>query len=165
MNGKKRFSTGSMLVVALLAIPIAAAADFDGDTHGDTVVPVLLESPACEHAKLGLVSVHVGERVNEGTQDPNVPTTTYQREFAKLADAAREKGADAVVLRQHQAVLFTRNGKRSQAPVYIKLHGAVIGLPDASQCELVFADAAELQWQARDGKAANVSARDAFSTD
>ena len=34
------------------------------------------------------------------------------------------------MLRWHQGVYFTRNGKQSRRPVYVKLRGAAIHLPD-----------------------------------
>ncbi|MFD0739078.1 hypothetical protein ACFQZQ_07270 [Lysobacter koreensis] len=144
------------LVAALSTVSAAAA-------ESGAVVPVLWESPGCRHEKLGPLVVQTGERVSEITQDERVPTVRYQRAVVRLADAAAAKGANAVVLRQHQAVYFTRLGRKSQDPVFIKLDGAAIRLPaDASHCMLVAADVAELERRARTGKPVNVSSRHAY---
>jgi len=143
---------------ALVSLPLLAA---------EPVVPVVWESPGCEHEKLGAVVVAVGERVSEITQDPNVPTVEYARAVRKLADAAADKGANAVVLRHHQGVYFTHKGKRSRDPVYVKLTGAAIRLtPEAlAQCALKPVDVAQLEERSRTIKPENVSSRTAFERD
>ena len=143
---------------ALLSLPLLAA---------EPVVPVVWESPGCEHEKLGVVAVAVGERVSEITQDPNVPTVEYARAMRKLAATAADKGANAVVLRHHQGVYFTHKGKRSRDPVYVKLTGAAIRLsPQAlAQCALKPVDVAQLEERSRQIKPENVSSRTAFEDD
>lgn len=130
-------------------------------------VPVVLESPACEHEKLGVVEITVGEKVSEITQDPNVPTVDYGRAMDKLVVAAQERGANAVVLRWHQGVYFTQKGRQSRKPVYVKLRGAAIHLtPDAlAQCPLTPLTVAELEARSRSGKPVNKDARDVFATE
>jgi len=132
-----------------------------------TIVPVVLESPACEYEKLGVVEITVGEKVSEITQDPKVPTVDYGRAMNKLIAAAQERGANAVVLRWHQGVYFTRLGKQSRKPVYVKLRGAAIHMaPDAlAQCPLTPLTVAELEERSRSGKPSNVSSRTAFAKD
>ncbi|BDU15490.1 hypothetical protein LA521A_06910 [Lysobacter auxotrophicus] len=129
-----------------------------------TQVPLILESPACEHEKLGAIEITIGEKVSEITQDTNVPTVDYGRAMDKLAAAAQQRGANAVVLRMHQGVYFTRSGKQSRKPVYVKLRGAAIHLsPEAlAQCSLTPLSVAELEARSRDGKPQNVSSRTAF---
>lgn len=146
------------LGLVLLSLPLHAT---------ETDVPVVWESPGCEHEKLGVVVVDVGERVSEITQDENVPTVEYARAMRKLSAAAAEKGGNAVVLRQHQGVYFTRNGKRSRKPVYVKLSGAAIHLPAQSlaQCPLKRVDVAEVEARSREMKPENVSSRQAFGAE
>ena len=125
-------------------------------------VPVLWESPGCDHDKLGSVEIDAGSRVNEGTADINVPVVDYDRAVTKLANAGQAQGANAVVLRSHQGVYFTRNGKQSRKPVYVKLRGAAIHLAEPAQCKLVFVDVTELEARSRSGKPVDVSSREAF---
>jgi hypothetical protein len=134
---------------------------------GERVVPVIWESPGCEHEKLGVVEITVGERVSEITQDPNVPTVEYGRAMARLSRAAGEKGANAVVLRWHQGVYFTFKGKKSRKPVFVKLRGAAIHMsPDAlAQCPLKPVTVADLEDRSRSGKPVNANSRDVFAKD
>lgn len=126
------------------------------------VIPILQGSPSCEHARLGSVDAEVGRKVREDVRGRSVPTTNYAIAFQELAEAAKAKGGDAVVLRRHQAVFFTRMGERSREPVYISAHGAVIDMQHADQCELALADAGVLQRRAGGGEAADVKSREAY---
>jgi hypothetical protein len=152
----------AMVVAGVLSLAASAHAGAP-DQAGPTAVPLLWESPGCEHRKLGSVEVELGERVSEITQDPNVPTVDYGRAVKALSAAAAAKGANAVVLRWHQGVYFTYRGKQSRRPVYVKLRGAAIQLADAAACTLHPVQLAELEARSRSGTATNVSARDAFS--
>lgn len=127
--------------------------------------PLIWESPGCAHDKLGSIEIEAGERVSEITRDPNVPTVDYGRAMKKLSDAGQGRGANAVVLRWHQGVYFTRDGKQSRKPVYVKLRGAAIRLAAPDQCALQMVDAAELEVRSRDGKPVNVTSREAFAGD
>ena len=100
-----------LLAAMVFASPAVAA---------QTVVPVLWQPPSCPHDKLGQVNIQVGIRVTEATRDLLVPTVDYDRAFAKLATAAQAIGADAVVVRWHQATYFTRNKRRSHKPVHVQ---------------------------------------------
>jgi len=132
-----------------------------------TLVPVVLVSPACEHEKLGVVEITLGEKVSEITQDDKVPGVDYGRAMDKLVAAAQDRGANAVVLRVHQGVYFTYQGRKSRKPVYVKLRGAAIHMtPEAlAQCPLTPLSVAELEARSRDGKPSNVSSRTAFERD
>ncbi len=134
---------------------------------GTTDVPVLIESPgespACGVEKLGVVEVELGTRVNEHTQGADVPLVDYDRAMRHLGDAAQAKGGNAVVLRAHQAVYFTRFGKQSRKPVYVKLRGAAIRMPDAAQCMLRLVDVDEMEARSRSGKIENVDSRKAYA--
>ncbi len=147
-------------VTTLDALPVTA-------DPGQRVVPVIWESPGCEHDKLGSVEVTVGEQVSEITQDPNVPTVEYGRAMAKLARAAGDKGANAVVLRWHQGVYFSFKGRKSRKPVFVKLRGAAIHLsPEAmAQCPLKPVMVADLEDRSRSGKPVNASSRDVYAKD
>jgi len=156
------------IVLVLSAAIAAAPASADPAMAGgiDTAVPVLWESPACGHAKLGTVAVDIGSRVNESTQDARVPVVRAAPALTKLVHAAVAAGGNAVVLRSHQGVYFTHNGRRSSAPVYIKLRGAVVRLADGGvRCDLLVIRADELEQRLRDGKPAKVTAQQAYSGD
>jgi hypothetical protein len=146
----------------LLAAAVHAG---EGDTAPALAVPLLWQSPGCGHQKLGSVEIELGERVSEITQDANVPTVDYGRAMRKLADAGAARGANAVVLRWHQGVYFTRSGKQSRRPVYVKLRGAAIRLPDGAtaDCALQPVQLAELEARSRSGDAVNATAREAFA--
>ena len=100
---------GTTFACVLLLAP-AANAGGPGDATPALAVPLLWESPGCGHQKLGTVEIELGEHVSEITQDANVPTVDYGRAMKKLSDAGAAKGANAVVLRWHQGVYFTRSG-------------------------------------------------------
>lgn len=170
----RRWNVSLLFVLGLIgqAGPLQAAEPADDATDiervevVDTRVPVIWESPGCDHEKLGSVEITAGEKVSEITQDPNVPTVDYGRAMDKLADAAQAKGANAVVLRFHQGVYFTYHGKRSRKPVYVKLRGGAIHMtPEAlAQCPLKPVKLGELEERSR-GKAAKAYAQDVFAKD
>lgn len=148
-----------LLVSAVVATAFVAPAAADAGT----VVPVVWESPTCEHDKLGQVSTQIGTRVSETTQDTMVPTVDYGRAFTQLAIAAKAQGGNAVVVRWHQATYFTRNGRRSRKPVYVQLRGAAIRTHgEAGQCDLALADPLDFEERARGGEPVNVSSGDAY---
>ena len=153
------------IVVALFAVigvnPASAAPAIAGGI--ETAVPVLWQAPSCDHDKLGQVGIQVGTRVTEATRDLMVPTVDYAGAFTKLANAAQAKGADAVVVRWHQATYFTRNARRSHRPVHVQLRGAAIRThADAGPCEFALADPAEFDERARSGKPVEVGSGDAY---
>ena len=167
----RMLSYGLLCIAALLVAPLhgGEVTTLDGvavtTDAGERVVPVVWESPGCDHDKLGSVEVTVGEHVSEITQDPNVPTVEYGRAMARLGKAASDKGANAVVLRWHQGVYFTFRGKKSRKPVFIKLRGAAIQLsPQAlAQCPLKVVTVADLEDRSRSGKPVNAYARDVYA--
>jgi len=145
----------SVLAAMVCASPAAA--------RPDTVVPVVWQAPSCSHDRLGQVSIQVGTRVTESTRDLLVPTVAYDRAFAQLATAARAKGADAVVVRWHQATYFTRNGRRSHKPVHIRLRGAAIRIhADAGPCSFALADPLAFEQRASSGEPVEVRSGDAY---
>ncbi len=146
-------------IVLAMAISAAAAAG-----SPEPVVPVVWQAPSCGHDKLGQVSIQTGVRVTEATQDLLVPTVNYAGAFAKLATAAKAKGADAVIVRWHQATYFTRNGRRSHRPVHLQLRGAAIRMhADAGPCDFALADPQAFEQRASDGKPVEVGSDDAYS--
>jgi hypothetical protein len=155
-------AAGISLAYALFAPPPAHADEQTVLPGTETVVPLLWESPGCAYDKLGWVEIEAGERVNEHTADTNVPLVDYGRAMTKLANAGQAQGANAVVLRSHQGVYFTRNGKQSRKPVYVKLRGAAIHLAEPAQCQLVPVDMTELEARSRSGKPVEVSSHEAF---
>jgi len=129
-------------------------------------VPVLLESPPCDVKRLGPVYAEVGSRVNESTHEARVPPVRSRAALAKLAEAAHAVGGNAVVLRSRQGVHFSYNGRPSGAPVFIKLGGGAITLPeDTTRCRLVHVNAAAMDRQLRDGKLQQTTAMQAYAED
>jgi len=149
------------IVAALICVAQATAAG-----RPDTVLPVVLQAPACAHDKLGTVSIQIGTRVTEATRDLLVPTVDYRGAFAKLALAAQAKGADAVVMRWHQATYFTRNTRRSHKPVHVQLRGAAIRVDaGAKPCEFALADPREFDERARSGKPVEIGSGEAYNNE
>jgi hypothetical protein len=102
--------------------------------------------------------------VSERTQDVLVPSADYRYAFDRLAGAARERGANAVVLRWHKATYFTRSQKRSRDPVHIQLRGAAIHLHETDgACELLEVDPHEVRARARAGEPIEVVSGGAYS--
>lgn len=167
-----RLSGWSLLVVLGLSFPLPAeepgdATNLDRVEVTSSLIPIVWTSPGCDHDKLGSVEITLGNKVSEITQDPNVPTVDYGRAMDKLAEAAQDKGANAVVLRAHQGVYFTQQGKRSRKPVYVKLRGAAIHLsPEAlAQCPLRPVSLVDLEARSRSGKPVNANAHDVYAKD
>ncbi|MBF6025947.1 hypothetical protein [Lysobacter niastensis] len=159
-----RRSQGMMVLscaIAVLAALVPAGRAVGAE--GGEAVPLLWESPGCDHDKLGTVEIEAGERVSEQTRDLMVPLVDYGRAMKRLSEAAQQRGGNAVVLRWHQGVYFTRNGKQSRKPVYVKLRGAAIRLPAPEQCRLQLVDADELEARSLGGKPVNVSSGDAYA--
>ena len=147
----------SIVTALAIAAPAAAAGP------AAVVVPVLWQPPSCPHDKLGQVSIQVGTRVNESTRDLLVPTVYYDRAFAKLATAAQAIGADAVVVRWHQATYFSRNKRRSHTPVHVQLRGAAIRThADAGPCSFALVDPLDFEQRASSAKPVEVNSRDAY---
>jgi hypothetical protein len=149
----QRFQIVAAFVTALAFAPPVAADAFD------TVVPVLLQAPSCSHDKLGQVSIQVGTRVRSH-RDLMVSPLLRR---GVLAGEGGAGGADAVVVRWHQATYFTRNARRSHRPVHVQLRGAAISThADARPCDFALADASEFDERARSGKPVEVASGDAY---
>jgi hypothetical protein len=161
----ERLFLGVSLACAVAAPRLAHAVEPTASPGVETVVPLLWESPGCSYDKLGWVEIEAGDRVNEHSRELSPPLVDYGRAIKKLADAGRARGANAVVLRSHQGVYFTRGGKQSRKPVYVKLRGAAIQMADPAQCGLKFVDEAELEARSRTDKPAEVSSREAYLDD
>jgi hypothetical protein len=121
--------------------------------------PHLLQAdPPCIDERMGRVRVTLGD----GRPDPRrggvTPTVSYGRALAKLRAAAAERGADAVVLREHQADYFAKGSRRPSRPTYVMLSGAAVRLRSAaSGCALVVIDPVEFERSALGRDRANVS--------
>lgn len=112
-------------------------------------IRLLMSPPACVKHRLGRVAVSVGNR------EPNLRTgmapggVSYQRAFQKLAQAAAEKGGNAVVLREHQADYFTKAARRARRPTYVSLRGAVLVLDEQQrQCSMTLIDPSKFEQDA-----------------
>lgn len=103
--------------------------------------PVVTDTPACAHRKLGVVSIEAGTRATEATLDYKPAAVQYGRAFEQLADAAAAQGANAVVLRGHRATFYTPPGLGKPKVVHLRLNGAAIRIEgDPGACALVLAD-------------------------
>lgn len=152
-----RNATGWLL--ATIMLPVALRAE-----QPAAPVPVLLETPPCTHAKLGSAEVEIGRKVSAITDDSRVPVVKVSAALDKLAAKASAGGANAVVLRSHQGVYFTHNGRRSSGPVYIRLVGALVRLPeDTAPCRLVHVDADEIERRMRSRRPQEASYSDAYA--
>ncbi|MDQ3206528.1 MAG: hypothetical protein M3Q40_08520 [Pseudomonadota bacterium] len=149
--------------LALLAAIVAASPSVVQAAAGTTVIPVILSNPSCEHEKMGKVTVKLGTLVTEATPALMIPTVSYERVFAKLAAAASEQGADAVVVRNHRATYFTRNARRSDRPVHVRMEGAMVRLTgDRERCTLVAAEPGAMRDRATHGDVLDVTSQGAY---
>lgn len=111
---------------------------------GSRFVRVLSQSPACVEKRLGLVTVELGSKEENNRSAMRPPRVSYRKAFARLAEAAQEKGGDAVILRDHRAAYLSKGGHHSWRPSYVWLKGAAVRLEaDAASCELVVIDPGE----------------------
>jgi hypothetical protein len=110
---------------------------------------LLEESPSCVQARLGRVSVRLGSREpNERTGMPPA-SVSYRKALAELARAAGARGADAVVLRSHEADYVGKGARKPRRPTYLYLEGAAVRLQSPVQsCRLVIIDPAEFERRA-----------------
>lgn len=139
-----------LLACLLLGIGVADVTAADPKQAG---VRVLQTSPSCVHSRLGRVSVTLGNK--EANQRTGMPSSgvSYRKAFARLMDAAEAKGADAVVLRGHEAAYIAKGTRRSRRPTYVSLQGAAIRLDaNAASCDLVVIDPAEFERRALAGE-------------
>ena len=92
-----------------------------------------------------------------------MPMVDYDWAFAKLAAAAKAQGANAVVVRWHQATYFTRNSRRSHKPVHVQLRGAAIRThAESGPCTFALADARDFEQRARRGEPLEVGSGEAY---
>lgn len=102
--------------------------------------PVIEADPGCRYRRLGTVAIEAGTRVKENSFDRDPSPVHYPRAFARLAEAAAQQGANAVILRKHRATYYTRAGRRTPEAVHVQLGGAAILLEDPQSCTLELSD-------------------------
>lgn len=154
------FSNQRVLTTVLLAFMALAGTGSVQASESSDDVHVLTSSPACILKRLGQVSISVGD-ANPDLRSGGLPKAVkYDHAFAKLAQAAADKGGNAVVLRDHQASFLQRGSRRTLRPNHIALKGAVLEI-DASnaQCELAVVDVASFE------KSAMAAQRDNLTKD
>ncbi len=120
--------------------------------HASDVSPevqLLASSPTCVKERLGQVSVELGAK------EPNLRTgmrpspVSYRQAFIKLLEAARSKGGEAVILRGHEAVYFTKSARQPRRPTFLSLQGAVVSLQSHGVgCDLARLDPATFEREA-----------------
>jgi hypothetical protein len=134
--------------------------------HAGERLPVQDESPVCAHKKLGVVTIEAGSRVTEVSMDRNPSPVNYARAFDRLAEAAAQRGGNAVVLRRHRATYYTRSGKRTPEAVHVRLSGAAIHLEgDPAACRLVVADPRECSRRRDSDKIVQTTSDKAYQSD
>jgi hypothetical protein len=134
------FGWGVLMLVAVG--PLVPAKAVDG-------VRILQSSPACVQKKLGQVSVSLGNKEPNPRTGMAPTPVSYKKVFARLAQAAQEKGGDAVVLRGHDAGFVTKGARIARRPTYLSLQGAVLVLDDArGDCALALVDPAHFEREA-----------------
>lgn len=126
--------------------------------------PVVTDTPACEHRKLGVVSIEAGVRATEASLDYKPPAVHYGRAFERLADAAAAQGANAVVLRGHRATFYTPPGMEKPKVVHLRLNGAAIRIEgDPGECALVLADPQKFKREVDAPDVVNMTSQQAYA--
>lgn len=120
--------------------------------------PLLLESdPPCVAERLGRVRIALGEERPDPRRGGAVPGVSYARALSKLTAAAAQRGADAVVIREHQADYFAKGSRRPSRPTYVMLAGVALRLkPATGGCALAKIDPAEFERSALERDRENV---------
>lgn len=130
----------------LACLLLGAVTDVTAADPTNAGMKVLQTSPSCVLSRLGRVSVTLGTKDANPRSGTPPSGVSYQKAFAKLMDAAEAKGADAVVLRGHEAAYVAKGTRRSRRPTYVSLQGAAIRLDaSATPCDLDLIDPAEFE--------------------
>lgn len=109
-------------------------------------LPVLHSSPGCAQKRLGRVAVTLGHKALDERSAMPATGVSYRRAFRQLRLAAAERGADAVVLRNHDAAWVTQGARRTWRPTYVSIEGAAIRFSaDRSACMLEVLDTEEFE--------------------
>ena len=127
--------------IGLLAVAAAMPVDaVEGDAR------ILGASPGCVERRLGVVSVELGSKEVDMRSGMPAPRASYQAAFRRLAERAAAKGADAVVLRGHEAGFVAKGSRRSVRPSFVSLRGAAIKLRDGGDsCALAVVDPVQFE--------------------
>ncbi|MDR7097669.1 hypothetical protein J2X04_000016 [Lysobacter niabensis] len=132
-------------------VPLGLALAVAGVMANEPATALLLEeSPSCVQARLGRVSVHLGSREPNDRTGMAPASVSYRKAFAELVQAAEARGADAVVLRSHEADYVGKGARQPRRPTWLYLEGAAVRLkPPVQFCHLVIIDPAEFERRAR----------------
>ena len=129
------FAVGTTTLCAL-QVSVADASDMH----------ILETEPPCISARVGWVQSDLGDERPDPRRGGLVLSVSYKRAFEKLKSAAAERGADAIVLREHRADYFTKGTGRPRRPTYIALAGVGVRIKDISgECSLAHIDLAEFE--------------------
>lgn len=136
---------------ALLALALPVA-------HAGTL-PLVQTLPPCAHARLGTVEAATGTDISQGRglKARKLPPADYAVVLESLSRAGARRGANALVLRDHQAMFLTKKGVRSPAPVRVSVRAAAVRIDDPAACALPSLDAAMLRQRAFDGEAEDIA--------
>lgn len=119
-------------------------------------VPVLLEYPGCRYDSLGEVQASAGARPDGSPQDSRLRGASYHLVLERLAREGAVRGANGVVVREHQAAFYSSNGRRTARPVHVVLVALAIRMDEPSACRTRPVDASEMQRRAVQGTATDV---------
>jgi len=124
---RRAIGLSKCLAVCLVGAAMPATAVRAGAPEPSVESPpakVLSQSPACVEKRLGLVTVELGSKEEHRRSAMRPPRVSYRKAFAQLAEAARGKGGDAVILRSHEAAYLSKGGRYSWHPSHVWLKGA-----------------------------------------
>jgi hypothetical protein len=145
--------------VCLLSAHIALAVPCAFGAEGAPAnIRLLGGSPSCVERRLGVVSVTLGSREPNPRSGMPPPGVSYRTAFARLIEAAESKGANAVVLRAHEAAYIAKGARRPKRPTYLSLQGAAVRLDDKVRgCVLDVIEADEFERRAAEKERDNMT--------
>ena len=147
-----RFKSALLLCVSL-ATPIISGAAVAQSSD----IRILKTDPLCSAERLGRVRIELGEKKPDPRRGGSLPTIGYARAFERLGSAGGERGANVVVLREHEADYFARGARRPSRPTYVALEGLAMRLSAPAACSVVEIDPAEFEREASKKSRTNVT--------
>lgn len=119
----------------------------------------MLLTTSCPHDKLGSIDVVTGPDVARGVglkKHRLPPPAEYAALLDRLRGQAAARGANAMLLRWHQAVFLTKDGVEAGPPVRVAVKAAAIRLHDPGKCAVEPVSEAELERRAHEGEVEHI---------
>lgn len=139
-----------------LLISLVSPADPAGAEVPD--VTFLKAIPSCVDKRFTQVTTSIGSKELNMRTGMSPSSVSYKKAFARLADAARKKGANALVIQRHEAAYMTKGAKRARRPNYISFQGAPLLLKEStSDCRMMKIDPIAFEENALDRELEEVS--------